>query len=252
LLSSATTGPQGLPSSRAAARSFTLRALITPCALAAASLLAACSTAPKTPPEPPPPSYEQLLDQAAQAQKSGDTPHAVELWQSAAKRNPAAKEPWLRMAQTHFDSGDYGHAITEAEEALQRDNGDAVANGLLAVSGLRVSSQALARMHTEDLAGSTRGEAESLAKTLRTLLGTDVLVPQPDPDVEARAERYVHSRRGRPAAKKPADAAPATASAAAPSGTAPAVTTATASAAAKPAAKPATPAPSNDPFSSLR
>jgi tetratricopeptide (TPR) repeat protein len=248
LLSSATTGPQGLPSSRAAARSLTLRALITPCALAAASLLAACSTAPKTPPEPPPPSYEQLLDQAAQAQKSGDTPHAVELWQSAAKRNPAAKEPWLRMAQTHFDSGDYGHAITEAEEALQRDNGDAVANGLLAVSGLRVSSQALARMHTEDLAGSTRGEAESLAKTLRTLLGTDVLVPQPDPDVEARAERYVHSRRGRPAAKKPAEPAPA----AAPGTGATAVSTTTASAAAKPAAKPATPAPSNDPFSSLR
>jgi hypothetical protein len=243
LLSSAKNGPFGPQSLRPAARSFTFRALVTPSLLAAGAMLAACSTVPKGPAEPQP-TYEQLLDQAAQAHKSGDAPHAVGLWQNAAKLNPAAKEPWLHMAQTHFDAGDYGHAITEAEEALQRDSSDAVANGLLAVSGLRVSSQALARMHTEDLAGSTRGEAESLAKTLRTLLGTDVLVPPPDPELEARARHYVRSQRNRPAEKKPAEAAAAAAPSAAPA--------ATASAAPKPAAKPAQPAPSNDPFSSLR
>jgi hypothetical protein len=148
----------------------------------AAAMTAACTTtppAPQEPPPPPPPSYEQLMDNAAQEQKAGRQAQALEAWQAAAKQSPAAKDPWLRIAQTHFETANYGGTIAAAQEVLQRDSTDATANGLLAVSGLRVSSEALARMRRDSLSGSTRSEAESLAKTLRDLLGEPVLVPPP-------------------------------------------------------------------------
>jgi tetratricopeptide (TPR) repeat protein len=195
-------------------------------------LLAGCATAPQKSNEPPPPSYDSLLDTGAQEMKAGHKDQAIAAWAQAAKQNPAAKEPWLRMAQTHFDAGEYGSAISEAQEALQRDNTDEVANGLLAVSGLRVSSQALARMRTKELAGTTRGEAETLAKTLRELLGTPVLVPPPE-NVAQPARPVRH------AARHAAAASAASAAAATP-----------AAANTKPAAKAS--ASSNDPFSALR
>ncbi|HWP19960.1 MAG TPA: hypothetical protein VNO84_12580 [Burkholderiaceae bacterium] len=144
-----------------------------------ASMLAACAGAPKKDAEALPVSYEQLLEEGRQAQTSGDSLRAAQLWKDAARLNPTAKEPWLRLAQMHFDAGDYGQAITAAQEAYQRDSGDATASGLLAVSGLRVSSEALARLRSDNLTGSTRAEAEALAKTLREMLGTPVLVPAP-------------------------------------------------------------------------
>jgi tetratricopeptide (TPR) repeat protein len=178
------------------------------------ALLAACAAT--KPPEPSPPTYDQLMAQAVQAQTAGDNAKAVELWHDAARQNPAAKEPWLRMAQVHFDASDYGNTITEAQEALQRAPNDAVANGLLAVSGLRVSSAALARMHPETLAGSTRTEAQALAKTLRDLVGEPVLVPLPVAAASAppappprRAVRA--SRPAVPPAQKQAEASPAAA-----------------------------------------
>jgi hypothetical protein len=131
------------------------------------------------------------------------------------------------MAQLHFETGNYGNAITEAQEALQRDSSDAVANGLLAVSGLRVSSAALARMQPDTFSGSARGEAESLAKTLRDLLGEPVLVPQPpvapEPVHRVQARRSVHGTTARRGAASPAVGA-----------------------------RPAKPAPAHDPFSALR
>jgi tetratricopeptide (TPR) repeat protein len=203
--------------------------------LAAAAALSACSTAPQVAEAPPPP-YEQLLEDGRQAQKAGNTQQALVLWQQAARQNPSAKEPWLRMAQMHFDAGDYGNAITEAQEAMQRDGGDAVANGLLAVSGLRVSSAALARMHADTMSNSTRGEAEALARTLREVLGAPVLVPQP-PVAAASA----------PARTARAPRAPASAAAAQPAGGAKPVT-----AAASPSTAPAKAAAARDPFGALR
>jgi tetratricopeptide (TPR) repeat protein len=203
------------------------------------ALLVACANAPKVPDAPAVP-YEQLLEEGRQAQKAGNNVQALEAWRSAAKQNPSAKEPWLRMAQLHFDSADYGNAITAAQEAMQRDSTDAVANGLLAVSGLRVSSAALARMHTDNLQGSTRNEAETLAKTLRELLGAPVLVPQP-------ATAAAPAPRSTRAAQRP----PAAAAAASAAGAAPKAVAAKAQDTA-PAAKPAAPAPSRDPFGALR
>jgi tetratricopeptide (TPR) repeat protein len=202
--------------------------------LAAAAALSACSTAPQVAEAPPPPPYEQLLEDGRQAQKAGNPQQALALWQQAARQNPSAKEPWLRMAQMHFDAGDYGNAITEAQEAMQRDGSDAVANGLLAVSGLRVSSAALARMHADTISNSTRGEAEALAKTLREVLGAPVLVPQP-PVAAASA----------PARTTRASRASASAAAAQPAGGAKPVTaTSSSTAPAKAAAR--------DPFGALR
>jgi hypothetical protein len=175
-----------------------------------------------------PPSAEQLMQEASQAHQAGETARALQLWRDAAASDPLSKEPWLRMAQLHFDRGDYGATITAAQEAWQRDANDATANGLLAVSGLRVSSGALARIHTDALTGSTRSEAESLARTLRDLLGTAVLVPPPPDPRPAPAPRV------RPV-KRPAVAASAPALATAPD-----------------APRPAAATPARDPFGALR
>ncbi len=218
------------------------------CSIAFVGVLSACATPPKSNETPAPPPYEQLLEEGRQAQQAGNGERAAELWRTAAKQNPAAKEPWLRLAQMHFDAGDYGATISEAQEAMQRDGTDAVANGLLAVSGLRVSSAALARMHADTLSGSTRGEAESLARTLREMLGAPVLVPQP-----ANASNS-GSRNSRQPSRQPA-AAVATVPASAP------VKNASATPAAPPAKAAATPpagqkdnkpAQARDPFGALR
>jgi tetratricopeptide (TPR) repeat protein len=202
--------------------------------LAAAAALSACSTTPQVAEAPPPPPYEQLLEDGRQAQKAGNLQQALASWQQAARQNPSAKEPWLRMAQMHFDAGDYGNAIAEAQEAMQRDGSDAVANGLLAVSGLRVSSAALARMQADTLSNSTRGEAEALAKTLRELLGAPVLVPQPAAAAASAPPRTARVR------------AAASAAAAQPAGGAKPVTTS-----ASPSTAPAK-AAARDPFGALR
>jgi hypothetical protein len=82
------------------------------------------------------------------------------------------------MAQMRFDAGNYGEAIVDALEALERDPDDTLANSIVAVSGLRVSSKALADLtQKNNLSGTVRSEAEDLAKLLRSALGENVLVP---------------------------------------------------------------------------
>ncbi len=216
--------------------------LRTPALLLAAAILSGCTTMGPKVAEAPQPPYEQLLEDGREAQKAGNQMQALEAWRAAAKQNPSAKEPWLRMAQMHFDAADYGNAITAAQEVLHRDSTDAVANGLLAVSGLRVSSEALARMHTDNLQGSTRNEAESLARTLRELLGAPVLVPQPANAATASATARPARSAKPPVAKASEAAAPAVAAKPPTS---------------KPADAPAAPkataqAPSRDPFGALR
>jgi tetratricopeptide (TPR) repeat protein len=213
-----------------------------PALLLAVALMSGCSTMGTKVAEAPQPPYEQLLENGREAQKAGNQMQALEAWRAAAKQNPSAKEPWLRMAQMHFDAADYGNAITAAQEVLHRDSTDAVANGLLAVSGLRVSSEALARMHTDNLQGSTRSEAESLAKTLRELLGAPVLVPQPANAATASSATARPARSAKPPVAKASEAAPAVAAKAPTS---------------KPADAPTAPkataqAPSRDPFGALR
>jgi len=102
---------------------------------------------------------------------------AILLLKSASVAHPVDKKPWVRMAQIRFDASQYGEAISHAQEALARDPNDTLAYSILAVSGLRVASKALADLtRKNNLQGSVRSEAQDLAKLLRTSLGEEVLV----------------------------------------------------------------------------
>ena len=86
------------------------------------------------------------------------------------------------MAQIRFNSGVYGEAITNAQEALARDPDDMVAHSIVAVSGLRVASKALADLTRKNkLNGDVKSEAQDLAKLLRTTLGEPNLIKNETP-----------------------------------------------------------------------
>jgi predicted Zn-dependent protease len=123
-------------------------------------------------------SIAPALADADVALKAGRTDQAFALLKSAGAAYPSDKAPWLRMAQLRFDAGNYGEAIVDALEALERDPDDMLAHSIVAVSGLRVSSKALADLtQKNNLSGTVRTEAQDLAKLLRTSLGEEVLVP---------------------------------------------------------------------------
>lgn len=143
--------------------------------------LAACSTAPKQPEPGSTAAAEKMAESliaADQAQKLGKTEEALAQLDTASKVDPASKQPWLRKAQIHFDARQYGPAITAAQETLQRDTTDLTAKSILAVSGLRVSALALEQLRkANEVNGSARTEAESVAKLIREALGEPILVP---------------------------------------------------------------------------
>jgi predicted Zn-dependent protease len=147
-----------------------------------AAVLSACSTAPKVV-EVPKPSMGDLMAQATQAASSGQKEQAVTLWKQTAAAFPAEKTPWVSIAQARYDAGQYGEAIVSAQEALVRDPNDQVANSIIAVSGLRLSTRALSDLSRQNnLTGPLRTESQDLAKLLRESLGETVLVPpQPAP-----------------------------------------------------------------------
>jgi predicted Zn-dependent protease len=102
---------------------------------------------------------------------AGQNDKAYALLKSAGAAFPTDKTPWVRMAQMRFDSTDYGQAIVDALEALERDPDDTLANSIVAVSGLRVTSKALADLSQKNnLSGNVRTEAQELAKLLRSSL----------------------------------------------------------------------------------
>jgi tetratricopeptide (TPR) repeat protein len=150
-----------------------------PC-LACALLLSGCATdGPLVRPEKTATiSLDSALAEANRAAASGQQDKALTLLRSAASSYPAEKGPWLSMAQMKFDRASYGEAILHAQEALQRDPGDQVGNSIIAVSGLRLSTKALADLSQQNnLSGSLRSEARDLARVLRTSIGEEVLVP---------------------------------------------------------------------------
>jgi hypothetical protein len=93
------------------------------------------------------------------------------------------------MAQMRFDSSSYGEAIVYALEALERDPDDTLANSIVAVSGLRVTSKALGDLSKKNnISGNVRTEAQELAKLLRTSLNEQELVGGGHPP-KSRADR---------------------------------------------------------------
>lgn len=152
--------------------------------------------------------------QAAEAAEGGRE-RARLIYRDAAKAYPTDKRPWLRLAQSYFDSGDYGNAVLAAQEVVQRDPADNTAQGLLAVSGLRISTAALSALRNHDnLTTSTRTEAEDMARNLRAVLGETVLVPTPADTAEVTHQPKPQPRKRPRARVAPSVTAPAAAPAA--------------------------------------
>jgi predicted Zn-dependent protease len=164
-----------------------------------ACLLSACAT--QAPPVDPAAKLDSIVAEADAAQKAGQTDKAVKLLKDATSAFPADKTPWVRLAQIRFDTENYGDAISNALEGLQRDPKDKVANSIVAVGGLRLSTKALNDLRTQnDLNGNVRSEAQGLAKILRESLGETVLVPA-RPKVVARPAATSSAKKGAVAAK---------------------------------------------------
>lgn len=175
------------------------------------SVLAACSSLQKQDTESAQKAIREKVDArvtaADEALKQGQQQQAIEQLDQAIKIDPSAKQPWLRKAQIHFESRQYGHAINDAQEVLQRDVSDLTAQSILAVSGLRVSADALAQLRkVNEVKGSTRSEAESVAKLIREALGEPILVA-PAAEVAPAPVKPVRRavRRAAPAPAKPAE-----------------------------------------------
>ena len=129
---------------------------------------------------------EQVFTGADNAIAAKQDEKAYAMMKAAGAAHPVDKRPWVKMAQIRFNAGVYGEAITNAQEALARDPDDMVAHSILAVSGLRVSSRALADLTRKNkLNGDVKSEAQDLAKLLRTTLGEPILArnetPRPTP-----------------------------------------------------------------------
>ena len=142
------------------------------------AMLSACATtAPVAGSAKPAHTMAATMAEVDAAVMAGQNDKAYALLKSAGSAYPTDKTPWVRMAQMRFDSTDYGDAIVDALEALRRDPDDTLANSIVAVSGLRVTSKALADLSQKNnLSGNVRTEAHELAKLLRTSLGEEVLV----------------------------------------------------------------------------
>lgn len=128
----------------------------------------------------PPPVFADLMSLAEDVHKAGNHVDALGYFEAAAKADPSKKQPWLRMAQLQFDARNYGPAISAAQEALQRDTADTTAQGILAMSGLRVSAQSLEQLRKANaIESGTRGEAEVLARALRETFGESIFPANP-------------------------------------------------------------------------
>lgn len=171
-------------------------------AAALAAALSACSTTP--PALPAAPTLQQIMSDASKAADSGNKEQAVTLWKQSAVAFPTEKTPWIHIAQTRYEAGQYGDAIQAALEVLVRDPNDQLANSIIAISGLRLSTRALNDLSRQNgLSGSVKSESQDLAKLLRESLGETVLVPPPPPPPAVRDQRQTR------AVKKTKNAKPA-------------------------------------------
>lgn len=141
--------------------------------------LAGCETIPKKDASPSTAAVgEQVFTEADAAIAAKQEQKAYAMLAAAGAAHPVDKRPWVKMAQIRFNAGVYGEAITNAQEALERDPDDTVAHSIIAVSGLRVASKSLSDLtRKNNLNGDVKSEAQDLAKLLRTSIGEPHLVP---------------------------------------------------------------------------
>lgn len=160
---------------------MTFQRLMPLASIACCVLLTACaSTAPVAGTVKPVQTVAAALAEVDAAVMAGQNDKAYTILKTAGASFPTEKTPWVRMAQMRFDAADYGEAIVNALEALERDPDDTLANSIVAVSGLRVTSKALADLSQKNnLTGNVRTEAQELAKLLRANLNESELVTRP-------------------------------------------------------------------------
>lgn len=152
--------------------------------------LSACVTAP--PAIEKVATIDQAMAQASEASAAGKPDVALTLLTDASVIFPADTAPWLRMAQIKYEAGQYGAAIIDSQQALVRDPGNKVANSIVAVSGLRLSTRALSDLSRQNnLSASLRIESQDLAKLLRESLGDAVLVTRERPAARRPARKPV-------------------------------------------------------------
>ena len=160
------------------------------------ALLVACATTPA--PIDKPVTMASALADAEAASKAGHNDQAYIILKAAAAANPTNKAPWLRMAQMRFEDNNYGETIISGLAAIERDPDDMLAYSLVAASGLRVSSKALADMTQKSgFSGTVRSEAQELAKLLHNSLKEKVV---PVKSIAAPAVRAVSAPKSSPAA----------------------------------------------------
>lgn len=193
---------------------------------------------------------QEYMTEASRARADNMAGKERDIYRSAARAYPTAKEPWSRLAESYFEEGDYGNAILAAQEVLQRDAADPIATSVLAVSGLRVSTQALSALRAQNnkLPNDSRLQAEGLTKTLRELLGETVLVPPTGKNTAAPASSSRRAANRQAVPKQPATAATPTAVAPAPI----AAPVATSAKPANPASSPSKQVAPKSPFDALK
>lgn len=148
---------------------------------------------------------EQVFTEADAAIAAKQEEKAYNMMKAASQSHPVDKRPWVKMAQIRFNAGVYGDAITNAQEALERDPDDTVAHSIVAVSGLRVASKALSDLtRKNNLNGDVKSEAQDLAKLLRTSLGETVLVKPETVKTVARPRPPSNASNTSTASSKPA------------------------------------------------
>jgi hypothetical protein len=147
-----------------------------------------CSTAPKeTPEQTLQAQYKETLQAAEEAWKQDEPGNSLQLLEKAAKLDPSRKQPWLYMANIHFDQRNYGPAITAAQEVQLRDNTDITAKTIIAASGVRVAAKAIEQLRAANVAVvNTVDEARALSRTMRDVLGEPLLPPTTEVSVGGR------------------------------------------------------------------
>lgn len=147
--------------------------------------------------------YPTLMKTAEAEVAAGRIEPALVAFNEAAKSDPTRKDAWVRTAQVHLNSGNYGRAIVAAEEVLKRDQTDLVADSVLTVAGLHVAAQSLQRLRNSgslDVNPEARQGAEQLAAAMRATLGEEIL----NPDRPVRPVVKSRSGSARPSGVKPA------------------------------------------------
>ncbi|MEJ7804779.1 MAG: hypothetical protein WKG03_02515 [Telluria sp.] len=181
--------------------------------LGAAALIVTLSACETTKPSGAPvsaaPKLQDMLTRAAEASSAGQKEQAVTLWKAATVAHPTDKAAWGHIAKARFDAAQYGEAIVNAEEVLVRDPNDKQASSIIATSGLRLATRALANLSRQNgFTGSLQKESMELARVLRDSLGNDALFSPPPEKITIKDPKPPRIKTNDPAKVKVADAPP--------------------------------------------